>query len=217
MNGSGFLGRFIFHFQMRGVACVYAAFDKQPCVIVWGGRQMLKHDDLGSAPCFAVSSGTDIDPAFLERVNEVDHPGASPDGHSSVDGEAEGLINGTRQAGDKHLVLLGIHLSTQTWLAQSLGDLGFTLHSIPEAGGGVNMKGGHTIHGILWDLEASSLKGFAMVSQLRRKIPGVPVMVLANPSNKKRIIESLEQGAMDYLTKPIDLKELKNKCVRLFG
>lgn len=178
---------------------------------------MLKHDDLGSAPCFAVSSIAEIDPAFLERVNGVDQNGASPDGRSSMDGESEGLVNGTGQDGDKHLVLLGLHLSAQTWLARSLGDLGFTLHSIPEAGGGVNLNGGHTIHGILWDLEASSLRGFAMVSQLRRKIPGVPVMVLANPSNKKRIIESLEQGAMDYLTKPIDLKELKNKCVRLFG
>jgi CheY-like chemotaxis protein len=178
---------------------------------------MLKHDDLGSAPCFAVSSVTEIDPSSLQRLNGVDLNGASPDGLPLGNGASEDGEDCSGQEGDKRLVLLGINLSTEAWLAQSLGDLGFTLHNIPEAGGGVNLNGGHTIHGILWDLEASSLRGFAMVSQLRRKIPGVPVMVLANPSNKKRIIESLEQGAMDYLTKPIDLKELKNKCVRLFG
>lgn len=166
---------------------------------------------------FEGPSVADLHPSSLEGVDGVAVHGACSEGLSSVQGEPEWLEDCTGQEGDKRIVLLGINLSTEAWLAHSLGDLGFTLHSIPETGGGVNLRGGNMIHGILWDLEASSLKGFAMVSELRRKIPGVPVMVLANPSNKKRIIESLEQGAMDYLTKPIDLTELKNKCVRLFG
>ncbi len=177
---------------------------------------MLQHDDIVPQPCDE-STVAEIDPPFFACGSGVDLNGVNPDRLPLMHGVSEGIAEGLGQEGDKRIVILGIKLSTEAWLAHTLSDLGFTLHSIPEAGGGVNLRGGHTIHGILWDLEASSLRGFAMVSQLRRTIPGVPVMVLANPSNKKRIIESLEQGAMDYLTKPIDLTELKNKCVRLFG
>jgi len=176
----------------------------------------VKQDHLAFAR-FKGPGMADLHPASLACVDGVAGHGACSEGFPAVHGKPEGLEDCTVQDGDKHIVLLGINLSTEAWLARCLGDLGFTLHRIPETGGGVNLRGGNRIHGILWDLEASSLKGFGMVSQLRRTIPGVPVMVLANPSNKKRIIESLEQGAMDYLTKPIDLTELKNKCVRLFG
>ena len=117
----------------------------------------------------------------------------------------------------KRIVMVGINLSTEAWLTKNLGDRGFSFHRIPDSRGGNNFTGGETINGVLWDLEASSLKGFAVVSQLQRKNSEVPVMVLANPSNKKKVIESIEKGVMDCLIKPIDLEELRNKCVRLFG
>jgi PleD family two-component response regulator len=43
-----------------------------------------------------------------------------------------------------------------------------------------------------------------------------PGMVILSPSSKRLLIKALENGAMDFIMKPIDHMELRNKCVRFF-
>ncbi|MFZ1746155.1 MAG: response regulator [Nitrospirales bacterium] len=117
----------------------------------------------------------------------------------------------------KRIVVLGVDLKTWTGLTENLWDLGFTLKRLPSSFQGLDQLNNAFVDGILWDCESSSLTGLAVVSQFRARMPVPPVMVISSPSNKRLLIKALENGAMDFIMKPIDHMELRNKCVRLFG
>ncbi len=117
----------------------------------------------------------------------------------------------------KRILVLGVDLKTWIGLKDSLWDLGFTLKRLPSSLHELDQLKDAFVDGILWDFESSNLKGLAVVSQLRGRTPVPPVMVISSPSNKQLLIKALENGAMDFIMKPIDHTELRNKCVRLFG
>lgn len=117
----------------------------------------------------------------------------------------------------RRILVLGVDLKTWAGLTDSLWDLGFTLNRLSSSLQGLDQLKEASVDGILWDFESSSLKGLAVVSQLRKRKPVPPVMVISSPSNKKLLVKALENGAMDFIMKPIDHTELRNKCVRLFG
>ncbi|HSF09900.1 MAG TPA: response regulator [Nitrospirales bacterium] len=117
----------------------------------------------------------------------------------------------------KCIVVLGVDLKTWTGLTENLWDLGFTLKRLPSSFQGLDQLNNAFVEGILWDCESSSLTGLAVVSQIRGRMHVPPVMVISSPSNKRLLIKALENGAMDFIMKPIDHMELRNKCVRLFG
>ncbi|MGP0591564.1 response regulator [Nitrospira sp. T9] len=117
----------------------------------------------------------------------------------------------------KRIVVLGVDLKTWTGLTENLWDLGFTLQRLPSSLQGLDQLKNAFVDGVLWDCESSSLTGLAVVSQFCGRMPVPPVMVISSPSNKKLLIKALENGAMDFIMKPIDHMELRNKCVRLFG
>lgn len=117
----------------------------------------------------------------------------------------------------KCIIVLGVDLKTWTALTENLWDLGFTLKRLPSFFQGIDQLNNAFVDGILWDCESSSLTGLAVVSQFRGRMPVPPVMVITSPSSKRLLIKALENGAMDFIMKPIDHMELRNKCVRLFG
>lgn len=117
----------------------------------------------------------------------------------------------------KRILVLGVDLKTWIGLTNSLWDLGFTVKRLPFSLHELDQLKDTIVDGILWDFESSSLKGLAVVSQLRGRTPVPPVIVISSPSNKQQLIKAIENGAMDFIMKPIDHTELRNKCVRLFG
>jgi DNA-binding response OmpR family regulator len=118
--------------------------------------------------------------------------------------------------GGKRILVLGVDLKTWSGLTDNLWDLGFRLDRLHSTLERFDQLNDASFDGIVWDFESSSLKGLAVVSQLRGRKSGPPVMVISSPSNKKRLVNALENGPVDFITKPIDQMELRNKCVRLF-
>ena len=117
----------------------------------------------------------------------------------------------------RRILVLGVDLKTWDRLTDSLWDLGFTLNRLSSSLQELDQLKEASVDGILWDFESSSLKGLAVVSRLRKRNPAPPVIVISSPANKKLLVRALENGAMDFIMKPIDHTELRSKCVRLFG
>jgi two-component system response regulator PhoP len=61
---------------------------------------------------------------------------------------------------------------------------------------------------LLLDLMLPGLDGLGVVRQLRRRGDVTPVLILTARDERARVIELLNAGADDYLTKPFDLGEL---------
>jgi len=61
---------------------------------------------------------------------------------------------------------------------------------------------------VLVDANISGKDGIRTFLELRRLIPQVAILVLSVNGDQERKIEALEAGADDYLTKPINMREL---------
>ncbi|MEI7430274.1 MAG: response regulator transcription factor [Betaproteobacteria bacterium] len=66
-----------------------------------------------------------------------------------------------------------------------------------------------TYDAILLDLMLPGLKGQTLLKNLRNKNNDVPVLIISAQNTMNDIIEHLNLGADDYLTKPFDIHELE--------
>jgi len=72
------------------------------------------------------------------------------------------------------------------------------------------------IKGILLDLEMSSNDGVSMLKHLRKLHPTVPIIALSIHENVMGLVRAVEEGATDYMIKPIDPHQLREKCTLVF-
>lgn len=62
---------------------------------------------------------------------------------------------------------------------------------------------------ILMDIRMSGLGGIEALHQVRTLSPGIPVIMMTAYASVSTAVETLKSGAYDYLTKPLDIEELK--------
>jgi two-component system response regulator HydG len=62
---------------------------------------------------------------------------------------------------------------------------------------------------ILLDLRMTSMDGIEALGEIRKISPQVPVLIMTAYASVKTAVEALKAGAFDYLTKPLDIDELK--------
>lgn len=99
---------------------------------------------------------------------------------------------------------------------QWLQDMGFQATSARDGGEAMQMLGLQSIDGMILDLQTPVMDGLTMLTQLRQRYADIPVIVLAGVDMTDDLLEALESGAHDYLTKPVSQQLFKQKCRRVF-
>jgi len=61
---------------------------------------------------------------------------------------------------------------------------------------------------IITDLRMPKLSGIEMAREIRKENKIVPIIILTAMSDKESILESVKFGILDYVIKPVDVKEL---------
>ncbi len=64
---------------------------------------------------------------------------------------------------------------------------------------------------ILMDNRMSQLDGIEALKQIKKISPGIPVIIITAYASVETAVEALQSGAHDYLTKPLDIDELRIK------
>src|SRR5262249_20986118 len=62
---------------------------------------------------------------------------------------------------------------------------------------------------VLTDLRMNDLDGLAILRKARQVTPEAEVVVITGHGDVKTAVEAIKQGAANYLTKPVDLEELR--------
>jgi two-component system response regulator HydG len=62
---------------------------------------------------------------------------------------------------------------------------------------------------ILLDIRMTNMDGIEALTEIRKISPFVPVLIMTAYASVKTAVEALKAGAFDYLTKPLDIDELK--------
>jgi two-component system response regulator HydG len=62
---------------------------------------------------------------------------------------------------------------------------------------------------ILMDIRMTDMDGIEAMGQIKKMSPSVPIIMMTAYASIKTAVEALKSGAYDYLTKPLDIDELK--------
>jgi two-component system response regulator HydG len=62
---------------------------------------------------------------------------------------------------------------------------------------------------ILMDIRMTDMDGIEAMGQIKKMSPSIPVIMMTAYASVKTAVEALKSGAYDYLTKPLDIDELK--------
>ena len=90
-------------------------------------------------------------------------------------------------------------------MARTFGHSAEEAHSVEEA---LERFDARHFDVVLTDVRMSGLGGFDLLSRLRERGRDVPVVLLTGAANIPDAMKAMNQGAYDYLSKPVDRREL---------
>lgn len=94
-------------------------------------------------------------------------------------------------------------------IAQALRErCGFAVDCADEGNDGLALTQYQHYDLLLLDLMLPGLDGLSIVQQVRRRHDTTPILILTARDEPEQVIQLLNSGADDYLTKPFDLGEL---------
>ncbi len=92
-------------------------------------------------------------------------------------------------------------------LSELLGEEGFTIVEAVDGESALSMVKNHQPNLILLDINLPRTDGLAVLVEVKRTQPDVPVIVFTAYGTSERAIQAMKSGAYDYLEKPFDLDE----------
>lgn len=113
----------------------------------------------------------------------------------------------------KKLLIIDDESSTSLllrWLLRDEPYQTFTANSFKEA---VNLLRENAFHLILLDLIMPDVDGFEMLDYLKadKRLQKIPVIIVSVKSDMESIEAALRKGARDYIVKPYNTRDLRNK------
>jgi len=107
------------------------------------------------------------------------------------------------------LLLVEDNRDLSSWLTRLLNQSGYAVEQAFTGEDADTFLLTQTYDAILLDLNLPGLKGQALLRRLRAQNNEVPVLIISAQDALQDIIEHLNLGADDYLTKPFDIHELE--------
>jgi putative two-component system response regulator len=119
----------------------------------------------------------------------------------------QGLRNAP--ADSPHCLIVDDEPALRQLLSHLMGDVGFTCL---EAGNGeeaLAVLERQEVSLVLSDLRMPKLDGIGLLAEVRRRWPDAAVILITGVADVKVAVSVLASGAMDYLTKPVNVREVR--------
>ena len=101
--------------------------------------------------------------------------------------------------------------------AEALEPLGYQPTIADSGAEGIRMlEAGEDYAVVMTDLVMRDRDGFAVLEAAKRQAPAATVLMLTGHGNREVAVQAMEQGALYYLEKPVDLDELRTKVRKAF-
>jgi two-component system response regulator HydG len=94
-------------------------------------------------------------------------------------------------------------------VAESLERVGYSCTVVTSGSAGARKIEHEDFDVVLTDLRMSDMDGLAILRKARHDLPDAEVVVITGHGDVKTAVEAIKQGAANYLTKPVDLAELR--------
>jgi CheY-like chemotaxis protein len=70
--------------------------------------------------------------------------------------------------------------------------------------------------GVFMDVKMPEMDGIEALEQIRKRDPNIPVIIITSSSTREAAMATIEKGANEYILKPFEWTELKEKIERVY-
>ncbi len=102
----------------------------------------------------------------------------------------------------------------RTMLRTLLAGWGYSIHEADDGDTAVRMAEERPFDLILMDIRMVRVSGSEALKAVKAYNPAIPVIIMTAYSSVETAVETLKNGAYDYLTKPLDFDELRHTVER---
>ncbi|MCM2373977.1 sigma-54-dependent transcriptional regulator [Aporhodopirellula aestuarii] len=107
------------------------------------------------------------------------------------------------------LMIVDDEPSQRKLLGGFFATFGFTIIEAESAEAMLDLLAQHAPDMILLDVRLPKMSGIDALPKIRERLPTVPVVLITAYADVRQAVAAVKSGADDYLSKPIDLEELK--------
>jgi len=108
-------------------------------------------------------------------------------------------------------------LAHRTMLKANLSKAGYRIIEAADGDEVLAIFNAAPVDLLLLDLKMKRLQGLEILALLQEKNCPVPVIIITAFSSVESAVQAMKRGAFDYITKPIDIEELKLMITRALG
>jgi CheY-like chemotaxis protein len=70
--------------------------------------------------------------------------------------------------------------------------------------------------GVFMDVKMPEMDGIEALEQIRKRDPNIPVIIITSSSTREAAMATIDKGANEYILKPFEWTELKEKIERVY-
>jgi len=111
--------------------------------------------------------------------------------------------------GKTRILVVDDEESHRIMLRAVLRDEGYEVAEAADGSEAVRAVEGESFDLVLLDVRMKTMDGIEALNEIRKISPLIPVLIMTAYASVKTAVEALKAGAFDYLTKPLDIEELK--------
>lgn len=108
------------------------------------------------------------------------------------------------------ILIVDDELNMRLVLTAMLKKEGYEIASAADGSEALSILKSGPIDAVITDLKMPNVDGMELLDHMNDKHPAIPVIIITAHGTVATAVEALKKGALDYITKPFDLDELKN-------
>jgi excisionase family DNA binding protein len=107
--------------------------------------------------------------------------------------------------------------SIRDLLSKTLALAEYDVDTAPDGRAALERLRAHMYDLLITDLKMPGLDGLALIREVRRLVPRLPVVIITAHSTEASAIESVNLGVSGYLTKPFRITKILSTAARILG
>ena len=97
-------------------------------------------------------------------------------------------------------------------MARTLDRVGYDVRAFPEAEEALEcLRAGETVDAVVSDVRMPGMDGYELLRHVRAERPNLPFLLVTAFADVEDAVAALQEGADDYLTKPVKVQELRQR------
>jgi two-component system response regulator HydG len=114
-----------------------------------------------------------------------------------------------RERMKERILVVDDEQSHRTMLKAVLSKEGYDISEADDGNSAVKAVEDESFDLILMDIRMTDMDGIEAMGEIKKMSPSIPIIMMTAYASVKTAVEALKSGAYDYLTKPLDIDELK--------